>query len=247
MAIPASSTKTIGDLQAEVIDALQQRTDVASLVPRYLKRAIEEITESNPFEELRRTGPLFALTVSQAIYPVSSFVNPDDDYSSPESFVLYLDPPTNSVEFGLKYKTPKAIELMMAPTTTGIPAFWSRFGANFHFGPVPNAAYTTFLRYQVKHPFPQDEASLSGQRLYIPSTWEEIAIYSAAERIAVVKRWNDQKQVLHDILYGDPEFQTSGGKMGRPGIIAARLFQVERDQKFDTRSLGIVQAHYMGR
>lgn len=247
MAIPGTSTKTINDLIPDVIDALQQRTDVASLVPKYLKRAIEEVTESYPFEELRRTGPTVQLTPNQAIYPLTFFLPSGIDYSFLEALVVYVNPPTNTSDFTLKYKTPKAIEPMLSPSTRGIPAFWTRFGINLHLGPVPALTYSMFARYQMKHPFPDDNAALATAPLFIPSTWEEIVVYSAASRIAFIKRWSDQRQQLHDMLYGDPEFITSEGKKGRPGIIAARLFQVERDQKFDTRSLGIVQSRYTSR
>ena len=52
-----------------------------------------------------------------------------------------------------------------------------------------------------------------------------------------MKRWTDQVKTLHDILYGDPEYVASEGKRGRPGIIAARLFQQERDEQYGSRQL----------
>lgn len=244
MAVPGASQRFIKDLVPDVIEALQQRTDVESIVPRYIRKAIIELTESTPFEELRRTGPLVSLTTNQAIYPVSFFLNSGDDYNYPEAFVLYINPPANTVEYTLRYKTPNAIESIMSPSTTGIPAFWSRYGTNFHLAPVPNAGYSTFLRYQVKHPFPDDLSALGSQQLYLPDSWEEIVVYSAAERIAIVKRWNEQAMFLHNILFGDPEYQTSEGKRGRPGLISARILQVERDQRFNSRNLGIVQPRY---
>lgn len=237
----------VRDLVPEVIDALQQRTDVASIIPRYLKRAVTELTESNPFEELRRTGPTVQLTVNEPRYAPAFFVNPGDEYTSPESFVIFVDYPSNQVKTTLDYKTPKAIEPMTSPATSGIPSRWSRFGNDILVGPVPNNPYSVFMRYQVAHPWPEDENALGGAALYIPKSWEEIAVYSAAHRIAIVKRWNDQAKICHDVLFGDPEFVASQGKRGRPGLIAARLFQVERDQRFNTRNIGIVQGRYTSR
>jgi hypothetical protein len=244
--IPGSSTHTIGDLVQGVIDALQGRTDVSTIAPRYIAKAIKEITESYPFEELRRTGPQFTLTPGVGIYSVANFLNSDDDYTSPESFVIFLDPPTNSVNYTIKYRTPNAIEPLLAPNTTGIPMYFTRYGLNFHLGPIPNLSYLTFLRYQVRHPMPvmTDPVGLTGQRLFFPDTWEDIVEYAAAERIAIVKRWNDQRDIIHEILWGDPEYAMSEGKRGRPGLIAARLLQYERDQKFNARQLNIMVPRY---
>lgn len=244
MAVPGASTRTIGDLVPDVIEALQQRTDIAPLVPRYIRKAIIELTESTPFEELRRTGPTVSLTPNQATYPVSFFLNVSDDYNFMESLVIFIDPSANTVFYALDYMTPKAIESIISPATVGLPAYWSRFGTNLLLGPVPNQAYTMHAHYQVKHPFPEDFSVLSVQTLMLPDSWEEVVIYAAALRIAIVKRLSDQKTMLHDTLFGDPEFQVSEGKRGRPGLVAARLLQVERDQKFNTRRLGILSPRY---
>lgn len=240
MPSPGLSPRTVADLVPEVVNALQQRTDVASLAPLYIKRATQEITESYPFEELRVTGPLVVLTPNNSIYPMSTFVNPGDDYTSPEVVAIYVDFPKNTVVSTMKYRTPTAIEMMIAPATKGLPSRWTRFGDNIHVGPTPDRAYTMFIRYQIRHPFPQPSADATSQLsapLYIPDTWEEIIVYAAAERIAIVKRWADQAKEMHDILYGDPEYVSSEGLRGRPGLIAARRFQVERDEKFNERQL----------
>lgn len=239
MAVPGAPNKTINDLVPEVVNALQQRTDVSSLAPLYLMRAIQELTESTVFEELRVTGPLVTLTTAQAIYPIVNFLNPGDDYTSPEVLSVYIDYPTNTVLTTLDYKTPKAMEIMTAPATQGIPSRWTRYGTNIHLGPNPNAPYQAFLRYQRRHPFPTDTSALGGQLIYMPDTWEEILVYSAAERIAIVKRWTDEAKYFHDVLFGDPEYATTQGKAGRPGLVTARLLQQERDQRFNSRQLMI--------
>lgn len=229
-------TGTIETLQPLVIDALQGRTDISdATVAQYVALSMREITESYPFEELRTTGPLYNLTTGQPIYPISVFMNSQDSYTLNESFAIYVDYPNNTVVANLKYKTPRAIELMIAPATQGVPAWWTRYGTNIHLGPTPFAPYAVFMRYQVKHVFSNPPSIADA--IYIPHSWFDIVAYAAAERIAIVKRWTDQRKELHDLLYGDPEFVNSQGRRGRPGLIAARLFQVERDQMFDTRQL----------
>jgi hypothetical protein len=243
---PGTNYKVVNDLVPEVVNALQQRTDVASIAPLYIMRAIQEITESTEFEELRTTGPTVTLTANQADYPVTMFLNPGDDYTSPEVMTLYIDYPTNSVKTLLAYKTPAAIEIMTSQATQGVPGKFTRFGTNFRFGPTPYLPFSVFLRYQRRHPFPSstDAVAIGGQRIHVPDTWEEIIVYTAALRIAIVKRWTDQAKTFHDILYGDPEYMASQGKLGRPGILAARILQAERDGRFNSRQLMVRVSRY---
>lgn len=241
-----TATGTIATLQPLVIDALQGRTDISNdMLARHVAAAMREITESNPFEELRTTGPQFTLTAGLADYPIDLFLNFGDDYTSAEAFAIFVDPPGNQTLSNFKFRTPKAIMPMTAPTTTGTPGWFTRFGGNFRFGPVPDKPYTVYLPYQARITF--SDPPVITDPIYITPSWFDIVAYSAAMRICIPKRWTDQRKELHDLLFGDPEYQTSGGKRGRPGLMQARLFQVERDQNFDTRSLGIMQSHYGGR
>lgn len=247
MPLPAVATRSVNDYIPGVVDALQQRTDVSSVAPRYIRKAVIEITESYPFEELRTIGPTVSLTIGQAVYPVSFFLNPGEDYTMLDSFAVYVDYPTNSVVSPMNFKTPKAIEPMIASATQGLPSRWTRYGQNIYIGPNPNQTYSVFARYQRRHPFPQDEAALGDARVFVPDSWQDIIEYAAAQRIAVVKRWTDQAKMLHDILYGDPEYQMSEGKRGRPGLIAARLFQPERDEQRSSRQIMPLVHRYCGR
>lgn len=244
---PLVTNKKIRDLIPEVRNVLQGRTDIDDVAPFAIKRALQEYTVSFPFEELRVTGPQVQLTPSQPVYPISFFLNSGDDYTSPESFVILVDYPSNTVQGSINYRTPKAIEGMLSPATRGIPSRFTRYGMNFMLGPVPDQAYTVFLRYQVKHPFPTDDAALAGADMYVPDDWEEIIAYAAALRIARSKRWTDQVKDIHDSLFGDPEAIKSEGKFGRPGLLSARLAQVERDERFNTRQLSITVPRYNSR
>lgn len=253
---PGVNTHTIADLVPYVQDALQNRADVTqTLASRYLVKALMEISESYPVEELRVTGPTATLTIGQAIYPVTTFLNQFtinnvqqyDDYTQIPSFAVYVDYPTNTVVSPMFYKTPMAIEPMIASATQGLPARWTRYGQNIHIGPTPNAAYAVFMRYQRRYPVPDDETQFPNLEVYLDNSWEEIAYYAAAERIAVIKRWNDQAKYLHDILYGDPLYQTSDGLKGRPGLVAARTHQMERDQQQNSRQIMPLVSRYNSR
>lgn len=245
MSLPGVATKTINDLVPYVTDALQGRTDVAAIAPKYIKRAVQEICESNVFEELKITGPTVALTVGVFSYPVATFMlDPGDDYVQVPSFALFIDFPNNTVTQNIKYKTVMALEPSLGAATTGIPSRWTRYGTNILLGPVPNQPFQVYMRYQMRHRFPLDESNLGQVKLYIPDTWEEIIAYGAAERIAIVKRWNDQATFLHNILWGDPASKTSDGTMSRPGLISARTLQIERDQRHNSRQLVPVVGRY---
>jgi len=240
--IPGGTNRTINDLVPEVIHALQDRSDVATLVPLYMKRTLQELTDNYPFEELRTTGPTVNLTAKLATYPASQFLNPSDDYTIHSSFAIFVDFPGNTVKSSINYKTPAAIESMTSAATLGLPAKWTRYGGSIFFGPTPDKNYQVFFRYQRRYQFNDD--NLSTTPVLITDSWEEIAIYACAERIAIVKRWNDQASYLHQILYGDPENQQSQGKLGRPGLLSARLFQQEKDEQMSSRQLMVMVPRY---
>jgi hypothetical protein len=237
--LPGVATKTISDLIPYVVDALQNRTDVTPLLAaRYIKRAVQEVCESNVFEELKITGPTVALTPGTVSYPVSTFmIDSGDDYVQIPSFAVFVDFPNNTIVSPIQYKVVMAIEPMLAGATVGVPSRWTRYGTNVLIGPNPNQAYSVFMRYQMRHRFPADESQMGGVLLYIPDTWEEIVAYAAAERIAQVKRWNEQATFIHQLLYGDPASQQKDGTLGRPGLIGARRLQIERDGQHNSRQL----------
>lgn len=209
---------------------LNNRTDVTNTSPMYqalIVAAINELVESYEFDELRETGPNFTLTPGTGIYPISSWLNsPDTNPVQIASFVLEL-PSTGSTNaiISLDWKNPKELDPMT--TVSGPCKNWTRFGSNIILGPNPDQAYVTYMRYQNAHPFVT--SPIQNQEIYLPDSWLEIVAFSAGIRAGVLLRANDIKQECHDILYGDPEFQNSQGKRGRPGIIAARLFNQERD------------------
>lgn len=247
-----TQTGTLADLQQDIIDALQGRTDITtSQIANYSAKAIRELSENYPFEELRTDGPVFPLTIGTSTYPVTNFVNTStinptgfDEYSMPESFAIFIDFPTNTVVAPIRYKTPAAIETLVASAVQGIPAWYTRFGQNFRFGPVPNATYSVYLRYQCKHPFTATSPTLLTEKIFLPLDWYDIIAYSAAERIAIIKRWTDQAKMLHDLLYGDADHVSTGGETGQPGLIFNRLSQQQRDEAYNSRSLSIVSSRY---
>lgn len=248
---PAGVTLTIAGLTNKVKAALQNNPNVnennanPEMRPSaWIRDALRELTANYPFEELRKTGPLVTIGPglgtggSNYSYPVSMFLAPGDDVTLQEDPVIFLSPGQvqgnmtpvittgNVVGYGMDYLSPKAIQsLLFIPG--GVPYKYTRYGNQFWFGSQPGQPYNVYLPYQVRHQFAD---SLPQTRIKIPEDWFDILAYAAAERGAVANRWNDQATYLHNLLYGDPKSQMGGVEMGRPGLIAAKVFQAERDK-----------------
>jgi hypothetical protein len=244
---PGASTATIGDLIPKVQAALQNRTDVTETQPNpemrpsaWIRDSLLEITNSNPFEELRQPnppnvtiGPRLGVGGSTYKYLVSQYVNAGDDVTLIEDPVIFIDPPGNTISYPMDYKTPKAITTLLN-ITGGIPYYYTRFGTQFWFGTQPGQNFTTYLPYQLRHTFIDSNLPLSP--VGVPAGWFDIIGYAAAERGAIALRWNEQAVFLHTMLYGDEKYPV-GHPRHRPGLIESRLFQQEMDRRSSTFSV----------
>jgi hypothetical protein len=258
---PAVASQTINDLINQVKADLQNRSDVVEgqanpeMNPSaWIRDALKEITANYPFEELRinnpplvTIGPGLGYKGSSYMYPVSQFLNPGDDVTLTEDPVIFFTPSqatsvglivgttSNIIGYPMNYLNPKAIQtLLFVPG--GIPYNYSRYGNQFWFGPQPGQPYQVYLPYQVRHPF---LTNLVNSPVRVPPDWIDVICFAAAERGAIRLRWNDQATFIHNILYGDPDYQKSGGQEGRPGLIAARMFQQDRDQRLSPIQLTV--------
>jgi hypothetical protein len=235
----------------------------------WLRDALREITQKYTFEELRKTGPLITIGPglgsqgSTFAYPVSQFLYPGEDYTRSEDPVIFLTPTqfqqatqlaqqygvpspvpllttNNLVAYGMNYVDMKAIQpLLFIPG--GIPFLYTRFGNLFYFGTQPGANYNVYLPYQRKHPF---SAKLAQSQVYVPEEWFEVIAIAAAEKGAYKLRWNDQAVALHSMLWGDPDYERSGGETGRPGMVAALTEQPERDKRLSLVELTLGVERY---
>jgi len=259
---PAGSPAIIQDLIPMVQSWLQNRSDVnetqsnTEMRPSaWLRDSLREITANYPFTELQVTGPVVTIGPglgwqgSNYMYQVSMFLNKGDDVTLMEDPVIFLTPgqaasvglvatTSNIVGYGMDYLSPKAIQpLLFIPG--GIPYRYTRYGNMFWFGSQPGQNYNVYLPYQVRHPFTD---SLPNSPVRIPADWYDIICIAAAERGAVKFRWNEQATYLHNLLYGAPKYQTSGGEEGRPGLIAARILQPARDKRLSPVQLMVGSA-----
>jgi len=253
LAAPATATLTISGLINKVKANLQNRADVSETQSNpemrpsaWIRDALRELTANYPFEELRVPGPMqtigpgLGFQGSNYAYPVSQFLNQGDDVTLTEDPVIFLTPTqaaqvglsvvttNNVVAYPMDYLTPKAIQsLLFIPG--GIPFKYTRFGSQFWFGTQPGQPYNVYLPYQRRHTFQPD---LPTTPICMPQDWFDILAYAAAERGAINLRWNDQANFIHTTLYGDPKSAIPGtGELARPGLIAAKILQQERDRR----------------
>lgn len=254
MAPPATSPLTINDLIPKVKANLQNNSNVTESQTNkemrpsaWIRDTLYELSANYPFPELQKAGPLVTIGPglgwqgSNYMYPVSMFLDPGDGVTLQEDPVIFLTgqqatqagvpgvvaTTTNVVGYPMDYLTPKAIQSVLF-IPGGVPFKYTRYGNMFWFGSQPGQNYNVYLPYQVRHPFSPD---LVTSPVRVPPDWYDIVAYGAAERGAITNRWNDQAKFLHEVLYGDPKYQMSNGEEGRPGLIAARIFQPERDKR----------------
>lgn len=272
LAQPAASTLTINGLINKVKAALQNRDDVSETQVNpemrpsaWIRDTLRELTANYPFPELQIAGPLTTIGPglgyqgSNYMYPVSDFLNAGDDVTLTEDPTIFLTPSqqqaaiqqgaaaskfvgtaNGSVAYPMDYLTVKAIQPMLF-IQGGIPFRYTRYGNMFWFGTQPGTNYQVYLPYQRRHPFNPD---LVTSPIYIPQEWFDIVAYAAAERGAVMLRWNAQASYLHGLLYGDPASQQKDGTLARPGLIAARILQPERDRRLSTIQISCMVSRY---
>jgi len=265
LALPAASTLTINDLINKVKAALQNRDDVSETQVNpemrpsaWIRDTLREMTANWDFPELQIQGPVATIGPglgyqgSNYMYPLSMFLNPGDDVTLTQDPVIFLTPQqamqvgkfvgtiNETVGYGMDRLSMKAIQpLLFIPG--GIPFKYCRYGNMILFGTQPGNNYQVYLPYQRRHPFNPD---LLTSPIYISQEWFDICAYSAAERGALMLRWNDQANFLHQILYGDPASQLKDGTLARPGLISARLLQDERDRMHSTIQISCVAQRY---
>jgi hypothetical protein len=259
LAAPATATLTIGELTNKVKANLQNRQDVSETQSnpemrpsRWIRDALREISANYDFEELRTTGPLVTIGPglgyqgSNYAYPVAQYLWPGDDFTLTQDPVIFLSSQQaaasglqrvetintsaagNLSAYSMNYLLPKAIQTELF-VPGGTPFHYTRFGSNFWFGTQPGQPYITYLPYQVRHPINPDVVSTP---IRLPQDWFNILSWAAAEIGAINLRWNDQANFIHTTLYGDPKSAIPGtGELARPGLIAAKILQAERDRR----------------
>lgn len=235
---------TFGDCYPQISEYSAGRVFPQANMDRWLKRTILELAKDYWFQGLQATGPYVNFIQYQQQYDPSFFSNSGDaalDLNKIVSFFMYYDSnllasqlPGNGNNPGvqLRYRMIASAENTMA--ITSFPSYWSRWNGKIFIAPNPQKGYLVFMRYQKQHPFDQIGPN---QVIFLDDDWQDIVEYAAAYRAALSVRLLDIAGNIHQILYGDPEFQRSGGLKGQPGLIFGRISQYQRDSSTTTRSI----------
>lgn len=223
---------TINDLVSSVVDKLAGRVDAAERAPKWIKRTIEELTESYPFIELEEIGDTKQFITGTAIYNKTFFTKGAVKSTMFNELAVYIDYPTNSKTNPVFFRELQVVSPMSK--IAGLPCFWTQHGDDLIFGLNPNNPYSVYARYQREHPF---DINLTNTVIKMPSSWEEIVEYGAAERGAIELRMLDYVTMYHAVLFGDPEFELSSGAKGKPGLIFRRLSQHDRNSSNNAKQM----------
>jgi hypothetical protein len=230
---------TIDSLVQGVVAKLANRVDAASNAPFWIKRTIQEMTESYPFIELEETSGVVQFTTGTAIYNKTFFTKGAVKATMFSEISVYIDYPNNSKTNPIFFRELQVVSPMTQ--IPGLPCFWTQHGDDLIFGLNPQNPYSVYARYQREHSF---DAVLGNTIIKMPGSWEELIEYGAAERGAIELRMLDYVTLYHSILFGDPEFELSSGAKGKPGLIFRRLSQHDRNSSNNAKQMPPQQKRY---
>lgn len=246
---------TIADCYSQIMEYSAGRVFTEDNMNRWVYRSVLELAKDYWFQGLQATGPFVNFIGGQSQYEPSYFSQPADsalDLNKVVSFFMYyqlglteatLQTNTTNPGVVLRYREIASAENTMA--ITSFPGYWSRWQGQIFISPNPMSAYLVFMRYQKQHPWTivDDKPAPTGDDvILLDDDWQDIVEYAAAYRGAISVRLFDIATNIHNILYGDPEFQRSGGLKGQPGLIFGRVSQYQRDSSTTTRSIQLRRA-----
>lgn len=234
-----------------VIRKLRGRTDLTDTIPIYIKKAVIEFSQNYEFDELRYTGPLSNFQTNLSQYPIDAFTQPS--HSKITFIVSWFcffgtsgtiggigsSNPTGNV---LKYRQPRVVENMSV--IPGIPVVYTQVGEQKNISTIivgycPNLNYATYMRYQIEHPFPEDESTniIASTRIQMPNDWQDLLEYAAAEKACDDIGMLDVGTLFHQKLYGNPS-------KGTPGLIVEKLSTQQRESTYNNRQLRLQVKRY---
>jgi len=239
----------VQDLYPAMKRLLMGRTLSNDFMVTYAQKGILELTENYKFQGLQTTGPTVQFTAYQANYNPQVFMKAADAAQNNvvnkiNSFFMYLNstsPPTvglNSTNSGynLVFRTIDNLEVLI--NIPGVPIYWTRFNDQIWVASTPDSNYYVYARYQREHPFSTPVAA-DTDVIYMPNSWQDILEYQCAMRAAQELNLSTKVSEFNTRLYGDKQFQQSGGIEGSPGLIFQRTSQENRDQTTARKSFRI--------
>ena len=239
----------VQDLYPAMKRLLMGRTLSNAFMVTYAQKGILELTENYKFQGLQTTGPTVQFTAYQANYNPQVFMKAADAAQNNvvnkiNSFFMYLNstsPPIvgmnmTNAGYNLVFRTIDNLEVLI--NIPGVPIYWTRFNDQIWVASTPDSNYYVYARYQREHPFSTPVAA-DTDVIYMPNSWQDILEYQCAMRAAQELNLSTKVSEFNTRLYGDKQFQQSGGIEGSPGLIFQRTSQENRDQTTARKSFRI--------
>ena len=217
----------LADLEAEVVQKLENRTTNTANIDRYLRDALIELT-SNPdlrdsFPDLEVRGPVFNLQGGDIMFSVqeyaeSHFVWPMDFNVKFLNFVIWIDFPVNTRSQKLNpgvYQ--ESDEFKQGPS---LPVDWYRFGHLVGFDPTPNRNYLVQGTYQRRHPITDwfnTQGLLNTTIVLMSEEWYEVLEWLAAMRGFAELLNYPRAEEVYNMCWGRPDPHNSGERL--PGLV----------------------------
>lgn len=213
------------------------------------QQAIQELTETFEFEELKVMSSIIPLLFGVANYSISQFIPNTQltwDLTDIFDWGFWLNPGAQNGPFRiLKYRRVGTVDYYQFGTTAPAPpVYFSRFGSPWGIsgagselvvGPIPNNTYYSFMRFKARHPF---TTNVFDSPIYMPDSWQEILEYAACLRLAIGEGAEKYIGIFKNILYGDPK------RPGDLGLLNGRRAQMERDANHNERQITVTMQTY---
>ena len=203
---------TVATLATDVVQRMGARTDITTRAQYWVFEGLIQLTSNIDFEELEVTGANFNLTDGTATYALSNYITAGDTLQTIMDFIVYTDIGTNTTTLRMRYSDILEND-KITPLEGTYPTQWSRIGTSVMFRPVPNAAYTTFMRYRRQHPLtgavPYDTTTI-----LLPVEWDLIIKYLAMANGYDELKEHDRAATLRARVWGGKNPTTGIDEIG---------------------------------
>jgi hypothetical protein len=252
---PIPSNLQIQSLYQGIVNKFGGRTNfgpAASSVALYVtaaQQAIQELTETIEFEELKTISPIVSLSYGVGTYSISQFIPSGQltwDLTDIYDWGYWLTPGSQVGPFRIiKYRRIPTVDMYQFGTTAPAPpVYFSRFGSPWGIsgagselvlGPIPDNNYFSFMRFKSRHPF---TSTIYDSPIYVPDSWQEILEYATCLRLAINEGSEKYVTIFRTMLFGDPRDPTN------VGLLNSRKKQMERDANHNEWQISVTVNTY---
>lgn len=204
---------TVATLATDVVQRMGARTDITTRAQYWVFESLIQLTSNIDFEELEVQGANVTLVAGTSTYTIAAtFADAGDVVQTIMDFVVYTDYGSNTTTLRLKYSDILEGD-KITPLEGTYPTQWSRTGARVMFRPVPNLAYTMFMRYRRQHPLtgtiPYDTTTI-----LLPTEWDIVIKTLAMSEGYDELKEHDRAATLKNRVWGGKNPNTGIDEIG---------------------------------